>query len=126
MTLHAVITEPEWNSIRSLAEKVAREVSGSKGDWFTTGRVIKRDEKNRLVWISGMGHTPLPVVGFEYDVRYYDTDRKGHLIVRNARAKVVVPAVGQTVFIAFELGSSRLPRCIGVVQGKNYLEMEED
>lgn len=120
------ISEEEWNSIRAVAEKVARDVSGTRGDWFQTGRVIKRDEKNRLIWIKGMGHTPLPVVGFNYTVRYYDTDDNGKLRVRQANAKVVVPKVGETVLVAFELGSSRLPRCLGVVQGKNYLETEEE
>jgi len=121
-----MISEEEWNSIRAVCEKISREVAGTRGEWFQTGRVIKRDEKNRLVWIKGMGHTPLPVVGFEYDVRYYDTDDEGNLRVRNARAKVVVPALGATVLVAFELGSTRLPRCLGIVQGKNYLETEED
>jgi len=121
-----MITEEEWNSIRVACEKIARDVAGTRGEWFQTGKVIKRDEKNRLIWIQGMGHTAIPVVGFNYTVRYYDTDDEGKLRVRQADAKVVVPKKGETVLVAFELGSTRLPRCLGVVQGKNYLEVEED
>lgn len=121
-----MITEQEWNSIRSVVERIATEVAGRRTEWFQTGRVIKRDENNRLVWIKGMGHTAIPIVGFNYDVRYYDTDEEGKAIVRNARAKIVVPKVGEIVLVAFELGSTRLPRCLGVVQGKNYLETEDD
>jgi len=121
-----MISEAEWNSIRAACEKIAREVAGTRGDWFQTGKVVKRDEKNRLIWISGMANVALPIVSFNYDVRYYDTDDDGKLITRKARAQIVVPALGETVLVAFELGSTRLPRVLGVVQGKNYLETEED
>lgn len=121
-----MISEQEWNSIRSVAEKISAEVSGRRVEFFQTGRVIKRDERNRLVWIQGMGDVAIPIVSFEFDVRYYETDAHGNAIVRKARALLDVPKVGQTVLVAFELGISRLPRCLGVILGKNWLEAEDD
>lgn len=121
-----MITEQEWNSIRTVVERICAEVSGRRQEFFQTGKVIKRDEVNRLVWIKGMGHTAIPIVSFNYDIRYYDTDELGNATVKNARAKIAVPKLGEIVLVVFELGSTRLPRCLGVVQGKNYLETEED
>jgi len=120
-----VITEPEWNSIREVAARAAAEIAGRRNDWFQTGQVVKRDEKNRLIWVKGLTGVAIPIVSFNYDIRYYDTDENGDAIVRTGHATLAVPKVGQTVLIAFELGVSRLPRCLGVVQGKNYLTQEE-
>lgn len=120
-----MITEPEWNSIAAMAEKVAIQVSGRRSEYFRTGTVVKRDEVNRLVWIEDFANDPLPLVAFDYEVKYYDTDANGNLIARKAKVTPVVPKVGQTVVIAYESGLSRLPRCIGVLLGQNWIETED-
>jgi hypothetical protein len=120
-----LISEPEWNSIREVAAKVAADVAGRRGEFFKTGIVSKRDEKNRLVWLKGYGDSPIPVVAFEYDVKYYDTDRHGKIITRVAKVLPRVPAVGQSVLVVYELGVSRLPRCVGVILGKNWITSED-
>jgi hypothetical protein len=119
------IDEQEWNSLRAASERIAANVSGRRTEYFRTARVIKRDEKNRLVWVKDMGDVAIPIVSFDYEIRYYDTDENGNARVRHARARVAVPKIGETVFVAFELGSTRLPRCLGVVQGKNWVETED-
>lgn len=120
-----MISEQEWNSIREAAMKIAAEVAGRRVEWLKTGIVVKRDEDDRLIWIKDMADIAIPIVAHDYDLRYYDTDENGAAIVRHARAKIVVPKIGQSVLIAFELGSSRLPRCLGVIQGTNWIEEEE-
>lgn len=120
-----MITEPEWNSIRTFVEKICVRISGRRSEFFETGTVAKRDETNRLIWLKGFSNDPIPVVDFEHEVRYYDTDSDGNVIVRRAKVATVVPRVGQTVFVAYEMGTSRLPRCLGVVQGKNWITTED-
>ena len=43
-----MIERDEWRSIRALIDGVLR----GRGEYFTTGQVIKRDEKKKLVWIK--------------------------------------------------------------------------
>ena len=120
-----MISEQDFNSIRTLVEKVCVRVSGRRSEFFETGTVAKRDEANRLVWLKGFSNDPIPVVAFDYEVKYYDTDSDGNVIVRKAKVTPVIPKVGQTVFVAYEAGISRLPRCLGVVQGKNWITTED-
>jgi len=47
------------------------------------------------------------------------------VIVRNAKAVTLVPKVGQTVLVAYEMGISRLPRCLGVIQSTNWITSED-
>jgi len=120
-----MITDPEWNAIRDVCAKTAAQVSGRRSEFFTTETVIKRDEDNRLIWIKGWGDDPIPIIDFEHEIRYYDTDGNGNVIVRNAKAVTLVPKVGQTVLVAYEMGISRLPRCLGVIQSTNWITSED-
>jgi hypothetical protein len=120
------ISEPEWNSIRSLTEKVAAEISGTRMDYFITGTVIKNDPKKKLIWLREFADQPVPVVGFDYQVKYYNITQSGQTVVRKETISPSVPKVGQVVLVARELGVSRLPRCLGVIQGKGWISGEED
>jgi hypothetical protein len=119
------ISEPEWNSIRTFVERICAQVSGRRSEFFETGTVSKRDEVNRLIWLKGFSDDPIPIVDFEHEVKYYDTDADGNVAVKKAKVTTVVPKVGQTVLVAYEMGTSRLPRCLGVVQGKNWIVTED-
>jgi hypothetical protein len=114
------ISEQEWNSVRSVVEAVVRDLIGGRQSYFMTAPVIKRDTTNRLIWVKDLGDQPVPVVGFNYTVKYYDSDDNG-THPRTAVAKPDVPKIGETVFIAFELGLQWLPRCLGVLQGNNWM-----
>ena len=118
-----MITEQEWNSIRAACEKIAAQVSGRRNEFFQTGIVSKRDEKNRLIWLKGFANDPIPVVGFEYEIKYYDTNADGVVVARKAKVMPTVPKVGQSVLVAYELGISRLPRCVGVILGTNWIAL---
>ena len=116
-----MITESEWVSIRTLIESLV----GKKGEYFTTGEVLKRDEDNMLVWTAEFGDQPIPLVGFDYKLKYYDTDSTGVVRVRTGQAEIQVPQVGEVVIIAREFGANRLPRCLGILKGQNWIDLTE-
>lgn len=115
------ITEGEWVSIRTMIESLANK----KGEYFTTGKVLKRDEGNKLVWTAEFGDQPIPLVAFDYCVNYYDTDNTGIVSKKTATIEVQVPKIGEIVIIAKELGVNRLPRCLGVLKGRNWIDLTE-
>lgn len=117
------ILEAEWTSIRSMIERVVADIAGRRDSYFITGKVIKRDEGKRLVWLKEFGDQPIPIVSFDYTVKYYDDTTTGTK-VKTAKAKVDVPKIGATVLVARELGSRRLPRCLGIIQGIDWLVAE--
>jgi hypothetical protein len=118
------LSDLDFVSIRSLVERVVSEISGRRDSFFVTGKVIKRDEAKKLVWLKEFGDQPIPVVGFDYIVKYYDEGADGVTRVKKSIVQVQVPMIGATVFVARELGSRRLPRCLGVIQGKDWLVAE--
>jgi hypothetical protein len=133
-----MISEPEWESIRALCEKISANVSGTRKDYFITGKVVKVDSKNRCIFLSEFGDQPIPIVAFDYEVSYYDETPKGTVGVavgaasqskiskKKATTVVVMPKVGQTVLVARELGTRRLPRALGVILGKNWIVPEDE
>jgi microcystin-dependent protein len=64
------ITEEEFTSIKTMIDSAVGEI----GQTFITGKVIKRDELQKLVWIKELGDQPIPLVGVKGKVRVYDTD----------------------------------------------------
>lgn len=116
------ITEPEWLSITNLI----RRLMGQKGEYFITAKVIKRDEAKMCVYVKELGDQAIPIVDFKYEITYYDTNQTGQVIPKKAKVKTIVPAVGETVTIALEFGTRRLPRCIGVIQGRGWISAGEE
>ena len=116
-----MISDSEWVSIRTMVESML----GKRGEYFTTGTVLKRDVPNKLVWLAEFGDQPVPLVGFDYKVKYYDTDELGVVNVKNALAEMQVPTIGEVVIVAREFGVNRLPRCLGVLKGQNWIDLTE-
>lgn len=119
------MNDAQWASIAAMVEKVVQRVAGSKGDFFTTGRVVKVDEINKCIYLAEFGDQAIPIVGFDYDVTYYD-ENATTTNKKTTVAKVKMPKVGETVFVAREMGTRRLPRCLGVIQGKKWFDAEEE
>jgi hypothetical protein len=121
-----------------MIERVTGEFAGRRDLYFVTGTVIKRDVPNKCVYLREFGDQAVPVVGFNYTVKYYDETPNGTTAVTagnsqpyKTRVKTVtvdveIPKVGQTVLVAREMGTRRLPRCLGVLQGKNWIEAEAE
>lgn len=116
------MNEGDFRSVRALIEKML----GMKGEYFVTGIVIKRDEATKVVWLAEFGDQAIPLVALDYEVKYYDTDQLGKTTMKLAKVRPLLPKVGQTVVVARELGSRRLPRLIGVLLGTGWISTEED
>jgi hypothetical protein len=119
------LTEPEWQSIGNFVERIVRRVAGTKADYFVTGKVLKVDKPNKCIYMSEFGDQPIPVVGFDYEIDYYDTTATG-VVKKTAPVKLIMPSVGDSVLVARELGVPRMPRCLGVIQGTNWIIPGED
>lgn len=114
------ITDAEWASVHTLVEKKVAD----KGEPFTTDKVIKRDPDQRVVWTKDFGDEPIPIVDFQNSIRSFDTTPSG-IAIRTLEGHAIVPQIGDTVLIARELGTRRLPRCLGVI-GSNGLVPSEN
>lgn len=57
----------------------------------------------------------------EPEVQTTSTNGTPAVIVRDVNSTVIVPEIGDTVLIARELGTRALPRCLGIIQGREYL-----
>lgn len=117
------ITEGEWASIATMVQRIVGR--GGK-DHFLSATVIKRDTANGNVYVRELADQAIPVVAHSLNVKYYDTDNTGVINVKNAVVTPAIPKVGDHIFIVFEMGDRSLPRCIGVVQGKNWLTREDE
>lgn len=113
------ITDAEWASVHTLIEKKVAD----KGEPFVTDKVIKRDPDQRVIWTKDFGDEPIPVVAFNSFVRTFDSTASG-ISVRNVTGNAIVPEIGDTVLIARELGTRRLPRCLGVIGGNGLVPSE--
>lgn len=130
------INEPEWASIANFVEKIVRRIAGSKADYFVTGKVVKVDTPNKCIFMAEFGDQPIPIAGFDYEVAYYDETPRGTTSIaaggaqpyitnkKSAIVTLVMPKKGQTVLVAREMGTSRMPRCLGVILGKNWIVPE--
>src|SRR5262245_37953690 len=127
------ISDSEWQSIATMVSQVVRETAGTKRDYFITGKVFKVDKKTKCIYMKEFGSQPIPIVGFNYEITYYDESTRGTTIPAQgatnphktykkvAKATVVLPKKGDTVLVAREMGTSRLPRCLGVVLGTKWI-----
>jgi hypothetical protein len=132
------ISDPEWESINTFVGRIVKKMVGQRSDYFVTGQVLKVDEPNKCIFMREFGDQPIPIVGFDYEVSFYDESPKGtttpaegiaapyNTYKKTAKVTVVMPKKGQTVLVAREMGTHRLPRCLGVIQGKRWIVPEED
>lgn len=131
------ITEGEFQSIRTFVTGIIKDLVGQRQDYFITGRVLKVDAKNKCIYMKEFGDQPIPVVGFDHEVTIYDETPKGTTTVAAGnpspfqttkkvfQISVVMPKKGDVVFVAREMGVRRLPRCLGIIQGKNWIVHDE-
>jgi hypothetical protein len=115
--------------------EVLREIERAKPrSEVTYGRVIKRDVKNRLIWLAEFGDTPIPIVAFTQKIRYYDSETTGAtptsgaalpntVKIREAIVEIEVPQIGQVAVILRQLGVRRLPKCLGIIQSTGFVEL---
>ena len=132
-----MISDGEWTSIRTLIERVIVQQIGTRNDYFVSGKVIKRDEKNKLVWLAEFGDQAIPLLYFDSQVFVYDESPRGTKVPalnsnspymtykKKLKIETLVPQIGDIVLVAREFGINRAPRCLGVFQSKNWADTEE-
>jgi hypothetical protein len=114
------LTHKDWNEIYG---KIRSLIAQTTGEPFVQGEVIRRDPKNRLVWLEDFGDTPIPLFGFDYQVEVFFPPPIGGSQI--FLATMLTPKIGETVLVAQHLGSSRLPKCLGVVHSTDFVMEEE-
>jgi hypothetical protein len=115
-----MINQAMWREI----QRFVTSLMSQQGQAFTQGKVVKRDVANKLVWLREFGDQPIPLVAFNYQVKYYVPDTSGNQVPKKTKVgevDVLVPEIGDTVLVARHLGSRRLPKCLGVIQSTNYV-----
>lgn len=132
-----MITNDDWREIQKLISRMVAEI----GEPFVQGKVVKNDEINKLVWLKEFGDQPIPCIAFDYQVKYYYREPYGNTTAVgtavNSRiatkktkphskdVEILVPRVGDIVLVARQMGSRRLPKCLGVIKSKKYVKNEE-
>jgi hypothetical protein len=111
------ISDGEWDSIRELVNRMF----STRADPFVTGRVTKVDANNKNIYMGEFGQQPIPMVANDFEIWYYDTLPNGRTVKKKAKASLVMPGKGNTVVVARELGTHRLPRCLGKLVGKRWI-----
>lgn len=106
-----------WGQIRDMVVQMLPDHE------ITRGTVIKVDANNNNVYVTEFGSTPIPIVAFDYDVTVFDSTPTG-VVRKEVIAKVRMPKVGDLVAIGKQSGQRRLPLCLGVVKGKNYIGVD--
>jgi hypothetical protein len=128
------ITDAEWVSISEHVIKIVQQVAGRAGDHFFVDQVVKIDTSKNLVWVTELGDTAIPLFTFDYDVTYYDESPRGtglsfggyKVYPKKAKVKIRCPKIGEIVLVAREMGTNRLPRCLGVLRSTGFAGDDED
>lgn len=125
------LSSEDYSSIAKHVELEVGRLIGRRRDSIITAKVIKNDIENLLVWVKEIKGQPIPVVGFDYDVTYFDESPRGvsggcKVYKKKAIVKVKCPKVGELVVIAREMSYDGWPKCLGVVQGIDYIQDLED
>lgn len=110
------LTHQDWGNIHNTIERE----KAKQGQSFVQGRVTKRDEKRKLVWIQELGDQPIPIIGFEYDVKVRHINAAGQVVFDHVTGVPKVPRLGQVVLVALHLNSQALPKCLGVIHSHDY------
>lgn len=122
-----MISQSDWRAI----EEFVNRIFSKAGEPFVQGKVIKADKVRNVVFLNEFGDTPIPVIAFDYQVKYQYKEPSGVTTIRKTTAyseevQILTPRVGDTVLVAQHFGSKRLPKCLGVIQSKRYIEPEVD
>jgi hypothetical protein len=128
------LNSEDFASIANHVELEVGRLIGRRRDPFFSAIVTKRDTKNNLIWCAReMGDQPIPLVGFDYEITYFDESPRGtggggsfKTYKKTAKAKLMVPKVGEVVLIVREMGYDGHPRCVGVIQSRNFIQDLED
>lgn len=122
-----MITNSDWAAIQDFVNRRISRI----GEPFVQGKVIKSDSVRKVVFLKEFGDTPIPLIAFDFQVKYSYKETSGTTTIKKTKAyseevEILTPRVGETVLVAQHFGSSRLPKCLGVVKSKRYIQAEEE
>lgn len=98
------LNDQDINQIQRMIETATRSSE------IVYGKVVRRDETRKLIWLSEFGDQAIPLVALNGTIKVYD---KG--AVKLLKIKHEVPLVGQTAVVLRQMGSRRLPKCVGII-----------
>jgi hypothetical protein len=118
----ARLTASDWREIQTFVTRLLAQ----QGEAFVQGVVVKNDPVQKLVWLKEFGDQPIPLISFDFQVKYYYENAAGQTQTRktvpNSReVEILTPRVGETVLVAKHMGSRRLPKCLGVIKSTGYV-----
>lgn len=121
-----MIEDADWTAIQEFVNRRVSQV----GEPFIQGKVVKVDALRKVVFLKEFGDTPIPIVGFDHQVKYSFKESSGATTIKKTKAysnevEILVPRVGDLVLIAQMFGTRRLPKCLGVIKSKRYVVPEE-
>lgn len=117
------LNQSDWREI----QKYVNQLFAQSGEAFAQGAVVKNDAVKKLVWLKEFGDQPIPLISFDYRIKYYVPDGLGNSVAKKTAAhsdeevEVLVPRVGDIVLVARHMGSRRLPKCLGVIKSTGYV-----
>ncbi len=119
------LTHGDWNEIHNAIRKGVADT----GEAFVQGVVIKSDAINKVIYLKEFGDTPIPIVAHHYQVKYLARDDSGRKIILktlaySADVEVLVPRIGDIVLVAQHLGTRALPKCLGVIMSRNFVQVD--
>lgn len=128
------ISNEEWGSIASMVDRMIDTKAGFRRDYFMVGTVSKRNTKDNVIYVKELGgDVKIPIFTFDYRVVYYDESPRGtagggsyRTYKKAAEVTPKLPQIGDEVLIAKEMGNDLLPRCLGVLRSRKYINDLED
>ena len=128
-------THDEWREIQNM---VNRALEG-QGEYFVQDIVVKSDPVRKVIWTKEFGDQAIPLFTFDYQVKYYDSEVTGvngsnspynvdkkktprKSVAYSKEVEVLVPRKGDVVLVARHMGARRLPKCLGVLKSKNFIQ----
>lgn len=120
------LSAQDWQQIQEFVNRIISKT----GEAFIQGKVVKSDPTRRVVWLREFGDTPIPLIGFDYRVKYRYKETDGTTTVAKTKphsddVEILTPRVGDTVLVAQQFGTRRLPKCLGVIKSVRYVESGE-
>lgn len=116
------LDDRDWRRVQKLIDDFARTVP----EYFSQGEVVSVDKSRKVVFLKEFGDQPIPIFSFQFDVNYLDTGKNQHTKLRHTIATPRLPKKGDIVLVARQMGSRRLPKCIGVLQSHDFVDVGSD
>lgn len=99
------LSDQDMNQVQRMID------SATRSSEVVYGKVVRRDEPRKLIWLSEFGDQAIPLVGFNWTVKVYPLSGAPQV----KRAIIEVPKIGQTAVVLRQMGSRRLPKCVGII-----------